>query len=164
MDCIEHKFGITLADFIAAEPQSPRIRVSLAYILAQTVFDLYDSDWMLTKWTSETIIFIKQSVCTDPRTDNGDTGVNPVKPYLAVQFPDTSTECVEECKRSIHHYPRIFALGVLLLEIGMGVSLDVARGPKPDQSPGINAEWKDAFKLAESAKKARPKEMDYPRY
>ncbi|KAJ5718316.1 hypothetical protein N7488_003962 [Penicillium malachiteum] len=122
---VEHTPGISLADTLKHYPPlTARMKLVLAYIIAYSVWQYYDSDWMKTKWSSETIQFIKEF------EDNRCGSCDPAKlftwkPYLSVNFNDDESECQEfnRLDGGVHNYPRIRALGILLVEIGIGAPL-----------------------------------------
>lgn len=100
------------------------MKIALAYILAHSVWQYYDTDWMATTWTSETIEFIWENEDSLPGR------LFPSKPYLSVQFGNEDPYFGEYSTMEgvIHYYPRIRALGIMLVEIGIGSPL-----PKPDR-------------------------------
>jgi hypothetical protein len=71
---------------------------------------------MRTKWTSETIWFM-------PEDNDGESRDQlPLKAYIAFQFGTSRGPLKEylDADLLVHRYPRILALGILLLEIGLG--------------------------------------------
>ncbi|OQE82071.1 hypothetical protein PENNAL_c0038G02092 [Penicillium nalgiovense] len=115
--------GISLANILKDYRLTARMKVVLAYIIVYSVWKYYDSDWMKTKWTSETIQFMKESrnnECSEERPK-----LFTWKLYLSVQFNNEDPNCHEFNKiiGGVHDYPRTRALGILLVEIGIGSPL-----------------------------------------
>ncbi|KAK4059079.1 hypothetical protein Trihar35433_11175 [Trichoderma harzianum] len=124
---VQHLPGISLANILENYHLSAKMKTVLAYILAHSVWQYYDTDWMTTTWTSETIQFIWESKNDLP----GHQGLLfPSKPYLSVQFDneDPSFDEYSTVEGEIHYYPRIRTLGIMLVEIGIGSPL-----PKQDR-------------------------------
>ncbi|KAM0244883.1 hypothetical protein ACHAQJ_010698 [Trichoderma viride] len=118
------------------------MKAVLAYILAHSVWQYYYSDWMTTTWTSETIQFIKESGHSLP----GEHGqLFPPRPYLSVNFSDEDPFSSEysTIEGEIHLYPRIRALGFMLVEIDTGKPLPWQNCGHQAQSLAarVNKEW-----------------------
>ncbi|KAK8069739.1 hypothetical protein PG994_006355, partial [Apiospora phragmitis] len=93
-------------------------KLVLAYNIARAYMMFYDSKLKRMKWTSSNIYFMP--------VDNGggsSPASMPLRAYLS--FPsgkddaDESQEFIRD-ELMTHSYPRIFDLGILLLEIGLG--------------------------------------------
>jgi len=112
------------------------MKAALAYILAQSVWRFYESDWMRIHWTSETIRFMRQHAVSC----QGEPKVFSSKPYISVQFGDEEPEACESSLAvgEIHRYPRVRALGIMLVEIGIGSRLEIS--------------WKDEDVLSDTMK------------
>lgn len=124
---VRHLPGISLANILENYHLSAKMKTVLAYILAHSVWQYYDTDWMTTTWTSETIQFVWESDNSLP----GHQGLLfPSKPYLSVQFDnkDPYFDEYSTVEGLIHYYPRIRTLGIMLVEIGIGSPL-----PKKDR-------------------------------
>lgn len=136
---------------------------ALAYIVAQSVWQFYESDWMNTRWNSDTIQFIP-GVRSDDSEAETQNGIFAWKPYLSVRFGEKDPDfgdCSAAGSGEIHRYPRIRALGVMLVEIGMGISLEnlVQEG---SETAKRNKVWSEAKKHSDS-KKPWPK-FRFPSY
>lgn len=106
--------GETLASVLRNYDLTPKDKVILSYAVARSYWQYYDSELMRTKWTSDTIWFM-------PEKDSRDRGQLPLCAYLS--FPsgvpsNTTPDILYEDLRT-HRCPRIFDIGVLLLEIGL---------------------------------------------
>ena len=126
---------------------------ALAYIVAQSVWQFYESDWMNTRWNSDTIQFIP-GVSSDDSEAEPQNGIFAWKPYFSVRFGEKDPDfgdCSAFGSGEIHQYPRIRALGVMLVEIGMGISLEnlVQEG---SETAKRNKVWVMAKKYSDSKK------------
>ncbi|KAL9098375.1 MAG: hypothetical protein Q9163_005954 [Psora crenata] len=109
---VDHVQGISLAKLLDTNQLTQKMKLVLGYILARSVWQFYNSDWMKTRWMGETIQFIPER----------DPAQKPYAcdPYFAVQFDDVGDDFAEYCDLHsvIHRYPRMLALGVMLIDIG----------------------------------------------
>ncbi|KAK1243912.1 hypothetical protein MKX08_002050 [Trichoderma sp. CBMAI-0020] len=91
-------------------------KVMLAYAIARSSWQYYDSELMRTRWTSDTIWFM-------PEDDDGKhKGQLPRCTYLSFPFDVSGNIMPDIIDEGLlnHRCPRIFDIGVLLLEIGLG--------------------------------------------
>jgi hypothetical protein len=118
------------------------MKAILAYILAQSVWQFYDSDWMKTCWTSETIQFMRQY---SHHPGEGEPDVFASKPYFSMRFGEGDADACEATSTvgEIHRYPRVRALGIMLVEIGIGSLLPQSEKSNEDQlrTRKINDDW-----------------------
>jgi hypothetical protein len=117
--------GESLATVLSKYDLKPKDKVLLAFEVARAYWQYYDSDMMRTRWTSDTIWFMPEKR-TKPRRDQ-----LPLCAYLSFPFgtPDTSSQDIFLKDHLTHRCPRIFDVGVLLLEIGLGERFQT--GDKP---------------------------------
>lgn len=111
--------SISLSQVLELEKISTKGRILLAYILAKSVWRYYDSDFMRTKWTTETIHFMRE-YRLDPDKDEDQEKIDPLSPFLAfLHIGNDQNELKERCQTFsvLHRYPRILALGIMLVEI-----------------------------------------------
>jgi nucleoside phosphorylase len=115
------------------------MKVILAYIVARSVWEFYNSDWMSRPWNADDIHFLQEP----PGDIDGQPVVSVNRPYLAVQWrenqtlmDDTSTEVGK-----VHRYPRVLSLGLMLIEIGTGKR---ASDLFPDYQKNVNSAWLSA--------------------
>lgn len=156
---LKHVPGMPLARILGNYHLTARMKLVLAYIIAYSVWQYYDSDWMKTKWTSETIQFMRES------NTSGDQGkLFTWKPYLSVHLNDADPECYEydNVVGMVHAYPRIRALGIMLVEIGLGFALPKDEQPSQPLAAKLNSELLKAFHYTKDEK--RWKDFDYPDY
>lgn len=95
---------------------TPKDKVMLAYAIARSYWQYYDSELMRVKWTSDTIWFMPE------KDSRGHEGQLPLCAYLSFPFgvPSNTTPDILYENLLNHRCPRIFDIGVLLLEIGLG--------------------------------------------
>ncbi|KAL7793615.1 hypothetical protein V8C37DRAFT_378462 [Trichoderma ceciliae] len=161
---VEHIPGISLANILKLYHLTAKMKVALAYILAHAVWQYYDSDWMKTQWTSELIQFMKER---PNRHINGEQSyLFAWKPYLSVYF---SKNDLSSCDSSvvdgrIHPFPKIQALGIMLVEIGIGSPLHKNTDQSPTESLAAKAN-KDLLLAIECSRKEKLwEDCDYPSY
>ncbi|KAK1830614.1 hypothetical protein QBC39DRAFT_383096 [Podospora conica] len=118
-DDIAHEQSISLADILQRHELVAKKRLLLAYVLAKSFWQFYDSDWMSVRWTTETVQFFYERRGDD---DDDEPGVLDESPYISLPTGTNTpsllsaeylpTECV------VHRYPRLLALVVLLFNLG----------------------------------------------
>jgi len=151
---VENEPGISLSKLLDKYRLSMEMKGALSYIVAQSVWQFYESDWMNTRWNSNTIQFIP-GVSSDDSEAEAQNGIFAWKPYFSVRFGEKDTDfgdCSAVGSGEIHQYPRIRALGVMLVEIGMGISLEnlVQEG---SETAKRNKVWVMAKKYSDSKKR-----------
>ncbi|KAJ5174596.1 subtilisin-like protein [Penicillium canariense] len=156
---VDHVPGISLAKILRSYHLTARMKVVLAYIIAYSVWQYYDSDWMKTKWTSETIQFMRES---NTSADQGKLFT--WKPYLSIHLNDEDSQCYEYSKIAgmVHDYPRIRALGIMLVEIGTGFPLHKDEQQAQPSAAKVNNELFTAISYTQDEKRWR--DFDYPDY
>ena len=142
---ILHKPSIPLAKALKLHQLSTRMKIALSYILAQSFWQFYNSDWMKTRWTSEFIHFMLEKSPDDVR-DVEQPKIKACNPCYSFRFNDSDSDFTEHCvaPKIRHRYPRVLALGILLLEIGGDAPPpEVDAGPSQHQSIvlKINNDW-----------------------
>ena len=103
--------GRSLKDVLRTFHLTPKDKVMLSYAVARSYWQYYDSLLMGIKWTSDTIWFMQA------KDDDG----LPLRAYLSFPFGipnNTAPDILHEDLLS-HQCPRIFDIGILLLEIGL---------------------------------------------
>lgn len=116
---ILHQPSIPLAKALQLRRLSTRMKIALSYILAKSFWQYYNSDWMKTRWTSEFIHFMQEKSLDDVR-DAEQPKIKACNPCYSFRFNDPDSDFTEYCvaPKIRHRYPRVLALGILLLEIG----------------------------------------------
>jgi hypothetical protein len=151
----KNKFGIKMKDETC-------MKLSLACIVAESAYVFYESLWFSEPWSSQNVQFARRRKLDEqPGAE-----VWVVEPYLSVTFahdPSYGQEDVQDDEW--HRYPRIRALGIMLLEIGLGAKLPVSYQRRAlDRRSNLREEWGCAWNLANDLLKTSPKKFDYPEY
>jgi hypothetical protein len=117
-----------------------QLKLLLSYLLAKAIWESFDTDWMLQRWTKDAIRFLRQ--LRDPALREEESIASIHRPYfmadLRSYIPKNTTLGAAETAQgqkpgfyedlySTHEEPKILALGVLLLEIQLGHSIDIYR-------------------------------------
>ena len=122
--------GANLASILQFySPLTVKERITLSHTIAQAFWQLYASDLMQAVWTNENIWFMHEHKTDDEGEPVGDLPNElPLDAYVIFNFGDIPN-AVEESRNSEHwkhprplphKFPHVLALGVLLLEIGLG--------------------------------------------
>jgi hypothetical protein len=109
--------SISLADVLNQYSLVPKSKLLIAYILAKSVWQFYESDLMGVRWTTESIQLFRER----ENEDDDDEGGIDWAPYVTFSFEQiTETESMERLPpgQFLHRYPRVLALGALLYELG----------------------------------------------
>lgn len=97
-------------------------KMTLSVFLAYSIFYLYGGSWARGQWKRENIVFFS------------DGNVIPMRPFLKVPPPTSSSDEFESQEEvmSFHRYPEFLELGIMLLEIHFGQSLERMLGRDQD--------------------------------
>ncbi len=129
--------SVSLAKLLNVAKLSRKMRLLLSYFLAKAVWQFYDSGWMQKEWTKETVHFMFERRSTTPK------GIFINEPFLSARFDGIhQPRCVDDEFRS-HFFPKILALGIMLLEIELGIKIEEYRMREnlgPDGEPNVNAD------------------------
>ncbi|KAK4167718.1 hypothetical protein QBC43DRAFT_203038 [Cladorrhinum sp. PSN259] len=109
-------------------------KLLLSYLLARAVWQFYDTDWIAEDWTKETVHFMAQRL--DRFTRNISTArtggtTHPKlyhRPFLLAQLQASANSLGAasnlDATTQIHIFPKIMALGIVLLEIEIGQPIE----------------------------------------
>lgn len=130
--------GESLSSVLRSYQFNPKDKVALSFAVARVYWQFYDSELVHTKWTSETIWFMPEDNGSGPKD-----GL-PLRSYLTFPFgiPSNPVQDVLYDNFVVHRCPRIFAIGKLLLEIGL--SEPVGAGICKDQVRQMNLDHRIA--------------------
>ncbi|KAK8099657.1 subtilisin-like protein [Apiospora kogelbergensis] len=149
--------GVPLQQRVRSDPSLPlrvildtyrlsnKMKLILCYIIARSFWQYYDSPWMSTAWSNESIHFLLET----STTSQPEGLLYASKPYFAITFENSEQYFQEYCDSYsvIFRYPRILALCTLLLEIMRGQAFE------PDSfdtaEARINARWDLAIRTLE---------------
>jgi hypothetical protein len=97
---------------------------------------------MKTRWTSEFIHFMLER-SPDDEDDTEQSKIYTCHPCFAFQFEGSDNGFAEYCDAShiLHRYPRLLALGILLVEIGQKACSAEARSQVQSLEEMINNNW-----------------------
>lgn len=113
---IEHSPSISLANLLETHRLSNKMKIVLAYILARSVWQFYSSEWMKTRWLTNSIHFMPEN---GKELGAKHEALFACKPCFAFQFGENDRGFTEYVSGLVlHRYPRILALGISLIEIG----------------------------------------------
>ncbi|KAK5295589.1 hypothetical protein LTR99_009178 [Exophiala xenobiotica] len=149
--------SLSLSDTLQVRHMSNKMRVILAYIIARSVWEFYDSDWMSRHWSADDIQFMQELW----REGDRETLIFINRPYISVQrgIADNESSELSTSFGQIHRFPRILSLGLMMVEIGAGKPL---KELFPEHQNNVNADW-----LAAREFLSKPKpwdDFDYKRY
>ncbi|KAH7372317.1 hypothetical protein BKA66DRAFT_572438 [Pyrenochaeta sp. MPI-SDFR-AT-0127] len=114
----------------------------LSVILANSLLHFCESPWLSREWSKEHISFFS--------SEKG--GLDIRRPYLSTDFQDVKPEDEADVLYRIHPNPSVLALGILLLEIEMGLPIEHGRGDEDldeDGKPTVNTNYFAALRLFE---------------
>ena len=164
---VAHDESISLADLLREFALTDRMKVALASILAQSVWQFYDTHWTKTRWSSETVHFMWEHRTT---LRNDQAQCFTTRPHFKVTFEENDPYNSEYCGADnlIHRYTRVLSLGVMLVEIGLGETLERSATPQGTMSladaevTGLNKDW--SWAQRESDREEPWPAFDQPKY
>ncbi|KAI0410720.1 hypothetical protein F5X98DRAFT_359004 [Xylaria grammica] len=132
--------GESLKNVVSQYKLTAKDKVILSYAIAHSYYKYYDSELMQINWTSDRIWFMPEE------DNNGQKGQLPLRAYISLPFGLTSSTMLDVAYEDllIHRCPRIFDLGVLLLEIGLAKPFQTPRR-RPDIVAQANLNHKTAI-------------------
>ncbi|KAH7121585.1 nucleoside phosphorylase domain-containing protein [Dactylonectria macrodidyma] len=152
VEALKHRaspgMGLCLADVLQRYTLTVEEKLALAYVISSAFWQFYDSQIMNRAWSSRNIWFMPQPDLRD------NSELLPLKAYLS--FDSEAIECdfdaceFAETRSLIHRCPRIQALAVLLLEIGLGRPLEYKTFDRQTQQ--LNYRYAEASEYLEELK------------
>ncbi|KAH8812803.1 S8 family peptidase [Xylogone sp. PMI_703] len=139
---------IQLSELLKLTNLTVEHKVKLSYAIARAFWQFYNSELMNARWTSEDILFIPLQKDT-PLEDI------PLRAFVSFPFGSRYKESPAEFYSEgqyTHRYPRIFYLGIVLLEIGLGQALGLEHNPKLSFLGHINLAYSTARKKLKELK------------
>lgn len=116
----------------------------LSYFLAKAFWQFYDSDWMQREWTKEAVHFMFE------RRGKTVKGIFVNEPFISARFYDYHQLCDPKDEYKAHQFPKILALGIMLLEIELGVKIEDYRMPEAlnyEHGPTVYDDYAAAVEL-----------------
>jgi hypothetical protein len=116
-----------------------QLKLLLSYLLAKALWQFYDSNWMTRDWTKHSIHFMRECLSGSPEPQEIIILID--KPFFAAELsrnpsqPCPPSQCESSCGNdstdgfpsATHPYPKILALGIMLLEIELGEGIEMHR-------------------------------------
>ncbi|KAF9879129.1 hypothetical protein CkaCkLH20_03362 [Colletotrichum karsti] len=112
-DFMVHGSSVSLSELLKFFNDHLRLshKILLSYIIAKSFWQFYDSDWMRHPWTKKDVHFMFES--------------DPSRIYISEPFLSTQFSCnADDPDNGMHPFPKILALGIMFLEIGLGHGLE----------------------------------------
>ncbi|KAL6408085.1 hypothetical protein AUP68_08458 [Ilyonectria robusta] len=137
-----------------------QLKLLLSYLLAKAFWQFYDSNWMTRDWTKHTIHFMRECLNGSPEPQEIITLIH--KPFFAAELrrypsqlnPPSQCESsyendsTDEFPSTTHSYPKILALGIMLLEIQLGEGIERHRSKDSLDENGRPIENDDHYTAA----------------
>ncbi|KAK1540415.1 extracellular alkaline serine protease [Colletotrichum paranaense] len=93
-------------------------RLTIAYRLANAVWQFYDSTWMRREWNKDTIHFMLE------RRGNTAKAVYVDEPFLSAHFHEPEPLSEDKMRFRYHPLPKVLALGIMMLEVELGLKIE----------------------------------------
>ncbi|PLB55445.1 subtilisin-like protein [Aspergillus steynii IBT 23096] len=156
---IDHVPAIPLASILSESRLTARMKLILAYIIAYSVWQYYDSEWMNIMWTSDVVRFMRRS---DPSKRK--IHIFTTEPYVSVHLNQEGPFCDDEIDIAgmVHKHPKIIGLGVMLVEIAMGVPFCDNDKQSLSLAAKVNSELLTALEYTSDM--SRWEDFEYPDY
>jgi len=144
-----NKPSVPLAQVLHRRRLTTKMKMSLAYTLARSVWRYYDSDWMKSEWTCKTIHLMLQSSASLKYHF-----VDASKPCSTVRFQATKDTIPMryDIPELVHEYPRVVALGLLLINIALTSYEEGVTTVAQTQQQKANADWMTGWSILEQDK------------
>ncbi|OXV08982.1 hypothetical protein Egran_03256 [Elaphomyces granulatus] len=129
--------SVSLAKLLKITKLSWKMKLLLSYFLAKAVWQYYDSDWMQREWTKEMVHFMFEQRSKTPK------GIFINEPFLSARFDSRQPAQEKDNEFRSHLLPKILALGIMFLEIELGIDIKDHRMPEdlgPGGEPAVNAD------------------------
>jgi hypothetical protein len=129
--------SVSLAKLLKITKLSWKMKLLLSYFLAKAVWQYYDSDWMQREWTKEMVHFMFERRSKTPK------GIFINEPFLSARLDSRQPAQEKDSEFRSHLLPKILALGIMFLEIELGIDIKDHRMPEdlgPGGEPAVNAD------------------------
>ncbi|KAL2839018.1 hypothetical protein BJX68DRAFT_248278 [Aspergillus pseudodeflectus] len=136
--------GLSLGKWLETIPHiSNKAKSHLAYTIAKSVWQYYNSPWMISPWTHKSIQLLHEGTGL---TDQGKP-----HPYLTTKLARAVVKSKDFYLSSdlMHQYPHILALGILLIEIAIKQPLESEEDCHPLSETKINDYYTWAWTTAQ---------------
>ncbi|KAL7919842.1 hypothetical protein ACQKWADRAFT_300209 [Trichoderma austrokoningii] len=123
--------GLSVSDF---SKYTPKDKLTLCYILANSLLFLYPGSWFQTAWSSDKIYFVRHF--------SNSTSAALTFPYLSVAFQQIHNNPPNHMQ--YHSHPAILALGIIFLEIATNTKFK-RRSQEPTSWEQFNSDGMQAL-------------------
>lgn len=134
LDILEWASSVSLATILSERKiaSNTQLKLLLSQLLAKAVWQFYDSDWMSEGWSRHNIHFMREGKMREDGFEEVVTLIH--RPFFSTRLGPASL--VENNSAAgegenygtlfcpTHRYPKILALGIMLIEIELGRGLD----------------------------------------
>jgi hypothetical protein len=135
--------SVSLRNALSSYKISRTSRLSLSIIIANSIRQFYTSKWMPRPWTKDDLYFLREADdCED------DMQIYAHRPHLATVFEPADPTDGMTGKQ--HRHPKILALGIILLEVELGINLEDEWKPKDlkaNAEPTSNTDYVTALDI-----------------
>lgn len=138
--------SISLSKLLMDHSITLKGKIFLAYVLAKSVLRYYDSDFMNAPWTTDSVHFVQEQRF-DPNDDVYRRQIDPTNPFIAFSPSLSEKEVLAEhllnryYPHVFHRYPRILALGVMLVDLCHTGSMSATTEAMPLETQ-MNFDWR----------------------
>lgn len=109
--------------FHSHDHMDERQKTVLSWLLAKAVWQYYDSPWMVHPWTKRNVHFLPE-LRKDPYGNKKyNDGIYVNEPLLSISI-SPSTPNGEQASPPRHRIPKVFELGMMLIEIQLGYPIE----------------------------------------
>lgn len=113
---------MSLTNILKNSSLTKKMKYLLSFLLAKSVWQFYDTKWINNGWTKDNVQFMFEY-----RQKDYQPGVYLNEPFISASFNQNNPK--NENIFRPHKFPRIKALGIILLEIELGSGIESAYGP-----------------------------------
>ena len=136
--------SISLKEALPAHYLARTARLALIIVIANSYWQFYTSKWMRRPWTKDDLYFFLEY----DEDDNNECQIFAQRPYFSTFFE--SSNAIDRTTGRQHSRPKILALGIILLEVELGLSLQdewQRKDLKANGDPTSNTDYCTALDL-----------------
>ncbi|KAH7460575.1 hypothetical protein FOMA001_g19520 [Fusarium oxysporum f. sp. matthiolae] len=144
--------SVSLSIILRNHKLSQKMKYLLSYLLAKSMWQFYSTDWMGKEWTKESIHFMFER-----RQSAKNAGIYLNEPFISARFGPEGNNNDSEFRP--HKFPKIKALGIVLLEIELGTVIEDHYDDEcyaPDGELNADADLYVALKLFDDPDRTSP--------
>ncbi|CAM1505024.1 Fc.00g106610.m01.CDS01 [Cosmosporella sp. VM-42] len=114
--------SVSLNTILRNHTLSKKMKYILSFLLSKSVWQFYHTEWMGKEWTKDSIHFMFER-----RGTANSAGVYLNEPFISSHFDPKANQ--DDARFRPHKFPKIKALGIILLEIELGIVIEDHFGP-----------------------------------